>query len=77
MEDGRYGLVSHQLVQAGAATADISEPNTRFATWLRSADAAAQAGGLGLWGSCDQGSAPAGDTLAMQPAEAARRTSAA
>lgn len=77
MEDGRYGLVSHQLVQAGAATADISEPNTRFATWLRSADAAAQAGDLGLWGSCGQGSAPAGDTVAMQPAEAARRTSAA
>ncbi len=76
-EDGRYGLVAHQLVAAGAATADISEPNTRFASWLRSADAAAQAEGLGLWGSCSQGSAPAGGTVAMQPANAIRQVSVA
>jgi endonuclease YncB( thermonuclease family) len=76
-EDGRYALVAHQLVQEGAATADISEPNTRFATWLRSADAAAHAEGLGLWGSCGQGSAPAVDTVAMHPSDATRRIGAA
>lgn len=77
-DDGRYALVAHQLVASGAATADISEPNTRFASWLRSADAAAQAEGLGIWGSCDQGSVPAGDAIvAIQQADLTRRASAA
>ena len=77
-DDGRYALVAHQLVATGAATADISEPNTRFSIWLRSADAAAHAEGLGLWGSCGQGSAPADDAIiAMQQADLTRRVSAA
>jgi endonuclease YncB( thermonuclease family) len=75
-EDGRFALVAHQLVEEGAATADISEPNTRFATWLRSADAAAHAEGRGLWGGCQQGSAPASAPVTVQPADLARRTTA-
>lgn len=53
-EDGRFALVAHQLVQEGAAIADISEPNTRFASWLRGAEAVAQAETRGLWGVCEQ-----------------------
>jgi endonuclease YncB( thermonuclease family) len=54
-DDGKYVLVAHQLVQEGAVTADISEPNTRFASWLRGAESIAKAEGRGLWGSCQQG----------------------
>ncbi len=54
-DDGTYVLVAHQLVQEGAVTADISEPNTRFASWLRGAEAIAKAEGRGLWGGCQQG----------------------
>jgi endonuclease YncB( thermonuclease family) len=58
-EDGRFALVSHLLVEQGAVDADISEPNTRFASWLRGAKAVAESEGRGLWGECQQGSAPA------------------
>jgi micrococcal nuclease len=71
-DDGNFALVAHQLVLEGAATADISEPNTRFASWLRGADAVAQAEGRGLWSGCQQGSTPANDLLTAQPADRAR-----
>lgn len=77
-DEGQYALVAHQLVTTGAATADISEPNTRFSSWLRSADAVAQAEGRGLWGSCGQGSAPGSDTtLGFLQADVTRRASPA
>lgn len=72
-DDGRYVLVAHQLVQEGAATAGISEPNTRFASWLRGAEAVAQAEGRGLWGSCDQArSLPANPEMAVAVADGRR-----
>jgi endonuclease YncB( thermonuclease family) len=72
-DDGTYVLVAHQLVQNGAATADISEPNTRFASWLRGAEAVAQAEGLGLWGACEQGlAAPVTVPIALLPETAIR-----
>ena len=65
-DDGRYVLVAHQLVEQGAATAGISEPNTRFASWLRGAEAVAQAEGRGLWGACGQaGVQPMDSTVAV------------
>ena len=77
-DDGTYVLVAHQLVQQGAATAGISEPNTRFASWLRGAEAVAQAEGRGLWSACEQGQA--GDapvvTLVGQVADTGRRLTA-
>ena len=51
-QDGRYQLVSANLVAEGAAKARISEPNTRFSGWLMGGEAAAKAQGLGLWASC-------------------------
>ena len=57
-EDGRYFLVSESLVSDGAATAGISEPNTRYAGWLLGSQSAAKAEERGLWGSCeDEGNA--------------------
>lgn len=49
---GQPVLVSQQLIAEGAAQADISEPNTRFAGWLQQTEAEAQAQGAGLWGAC-------------------------
>ena len=54
--DGRYALVSASLVAEGAAQTRISEPNTRFSSWLLGSEAAAKAQGLGLWQSCGTGS---------------------
>jgi micrococcal nuclease len=75
-EDGKWVLVSHQLVQQGAATADISEPNTRFASWLRGAEAAAHAEGRGLWGACQQGvvGEPLTTQVTLQHVDPARRS---
>lgn len=52
-EDGRFFLVAEALVSEGAAKAGISEPNTRFASWLMGSESAAQAAGEGLWGACE------------------------
>ncbi|MBA2469129.1 MAG: thermonuclease family protein [Chloroflexia bacterium] len=52
-EDGRYFLVSEALVAEGAATAGISEPNTRYEGWLLGSQSIAKAEGLGLWGACE------------------------
>ncbi len=49
---GQPVLVSQQLIAEGAAQADISEPNTRFAGWLQQTEAEAEAQGAGLWGAC-------------------------
>lgn len=72
-DDGRYVLVAHQLVQEGAAEADISEPNTRFASWLRSAEAVAQAEGRGLWGACSSADAAAPIIVTLPVADTDRR----
>jgi micrococcal nuclease len=53
-EDGRYFLVSESLVSDGAATAGISEPNTRYAGWLLGSQSVAKAEERGLWGSCGE-----------------------
>ena len=58
-QDGRYQLVSALLVSEGAATANVSEPNTRFSGWLMGGEAAAKAQGLGLWTSCNAATTPA------------------
>jgi hypothetical protein len=47
-------LVSQQLVLAGAAQTDVSVPNTRFAGWLQSSQAAAQDADAGMWGICGE-----------------------
>lgn len=52
-EEGRFFLVSETLVGEGAAEADVSEPNTRFAGWLMGSESAARAESSGLWGACD------------------------
>lgn len=64
---GQPVLVSQALVAQGAATADISVPNTRFAGWLTQAEAEAQASGAGVWGACGEGAAvvPAPATTAF------------
>ncbi len=49
---GQPVLVSQQLIAEGAAQADISEPNTRFAGWLQQTEAEAEAQGAGLWSAC-------------------------
>jgi endonuclease YncB( thermonuclease family) len=51
-EDGGYTLVANALVSEGAVEAAISEPNTRFAGWLTSSQATAQAAGTGMWATC-------------------------
>lgn len=51
---GQPVLVSQQLIAQGAAEANISEPNTRFAGWLQQTEAEAQAGNAGLWGACGE-----------------------
>lgn len=56
-EDGRYFLVSEALVAQGAATAGISEPNTRYEGWLVGSQSMAKAEGRGLWGACDDAAA--------------------
>lgn len=62
-ENGQPVLVSQQLIQQGAAVADISEPNTRFAGWLQSAEKIARAEDTGLWGSCGQATSMESHTL--------------
>jgi micrococcal nuclease len=66
-DDGRFALVAHQLVSSGAAEADISEPNTRFASWLRSAEAAAQAEERGMWSTCSSADVTTSMTVATIP----------
>ncbi|HVL25666.1 MAG TPA: thermonuclease family protein [Thermomicrobiales bacterium] len=65
--DGQPTLVSAQLVAQGAAKADISVPNTRFAGWLTQSQAQAQAADAGLWSTCgdESGRTPATTMLAM------------
>jgi endonuclease YncB( thermonuclease family) len=53
-KDGQPVLVSQQLIAKGAAEANISEPNTRFAGWLQQTEAAAEQNGAGLWGACGE-----------------------
>lgn len=69
-EDGRFFLVAEALVSEGAAKAGISEPNTRFASWLMGSESAAQAAGEGLWGACEsEGIAvPDGTQAVLDPA---------
>ena len=70
---GQPVLVSEQLVEQGAATADISVPNTRFAGWLNAAQAQAQANGAGLWGTCGEGAAASTSApVATAPRDASR-----
>ena len=45
-------LINLELVAQGYARAVLFEPNDRYWNELRAAERAAQAGGLGLWGSC-------------------------
>ncbi len=62
-DEGLPMLVSQQMVAQGAAKADISVPNTRFAGWLNQAQAQAHANESGLWGSCGEASTqPTPDT---------------
>jgi endonuclease YncB( thermonuclease family) len=53
-ENGQPVLVSQQMVAQGAAEANISQPNTRFAGWLQQSQATAQSNGAGLWGACGE-----------------------
>ncbi len=50
--NGNQVLVSQALVGQGAATSDVSEPNSRYAGWLESTEQAAKDNGTGLWSSC-------------------------
>jgi endonuclease YncB( thermonuclease family) len=50
--DGNQVLVSQALVSQGAATSNVSEPNSRYAGWLNSTEQGAQQNGTGLWGIC-------------------------
>jgi endonuclease YncB( thermonuclease family) len=52
--NGQMVLASQQLIAQGAAEANISQPNTRFAGWLQQTQATAQADGAGIWGSCGE-----------------------
>ncbi|MEJ7839534.1 MAG: thermonuclease family protein, partial [Thermomicrobiales bacterium] len=51
-ESGGFTLVSQALVRDGAVNASISEPNTRFASWLTTSEASARGEGAGLWSAC-------------------------
>ncbi len=53
-EAGEPVLASQQLVASGAAEADISHPNSRFAGWLESSEAGARNAGDGIWGACGE-----------------------
>ncbi|MBA2776496.1 MAG: thermonuclease family protein, partial [Chloroflexia bacterium] len=53
--DGRFFLVSEELVSEGAATVGISEPNTRYEGWLLGSQSVAKAEQRGLWGACAGG----------------------
>ncbi|MGC4189915.1 MAG: thermonuclease family protein [Thermomicrobiales bacterium] len=68
-QDGRYQLVSANLVAEGAAKANISEPNTRFSGWLMGGEAAAKAQGLGLWASCGTPDAAGSASASTTPAQ--------
>ena len=66
--DGGWSLVSEALIREGAAEAGISQPNTRFAAWLQGSQTAAEGEGLGMWGSCEDGTVASTDTLlALRP----------
>ena len=72
--DGAWVLVSEALVSEGAASADISQPNTRFAAWLQASQATAEAEGVGMWADCDGDTAAGNDApLAFRPAGLAFR----
>jgi endonuclease YncB( thermonuclease family) len=53
-DEGRYSLVAEALVSQGAATVAISEPNTRFKSWLLGTQSVAKSNEAGLWGACEQ-----------------------
>jgi endonuclease YncB( thermonuclease family) len=61
-EDGSYTLVSQALVREGAMTANISEPNTRFASWLTASQATAESEALGMWSACAVSGESTGET---------------
>ena len=67
-EDGRYFLVSEALVAEGAATAGISEPNTRYEGWLLGSQSIARAEERGLWGACEGDLAEVDAPRAIAPA---------
>lgn len=67
-DDGRYFLVAEELVAQGAATAGISEPNTRYAGWLTGSESIARNEGRGLWGACQDEAADAPEQQAIVPA---------
>jgi endonuclease YncB( thermonuclease family) len=50
--DGAPSFVATALVADGAAAAAPDDSNTRYAGWIASADAAAQANDAGMWGAC-------------------------
>jgi endonuclease YncB( thermonuclease family) len=62
-EDGSYTLVSQALVREGAMTAAISEPNTRFASWLTASQATAESEALGMWSACAAAGDGSGETV--------------
>ena len=66
-DNGTYSLVSEAMVAQGGATVAISEPNTRFASWLMGTQSVAKGEERGIWGSCDQ---PASSTSLPDPAQA-------
>jgi endonuclease YncB( thermonuclease family) len=69
-ETGSYTLVSQALVREGAAAAAISEPNTRFASWLTSSEASAQSESVGLWATCGEtGDSSGGETPSVNAIE--------
>jgi endonuclease YncB( thermonuclease family) len=55
-DEGRFSLVAEALVSQGAATVAISEPNTRFESWLMGTQSVAKSNEAGLWGACEQDS---------------------
>ncbi|MGH2560506.1 MAG: hypothetical protein ACRDJH_15700 [Thermomicrobiales bacterium] len=57
-DGGGRRLVAQALVAQGAAVPAIKEPDTRFAAWLETARAMAEANGAGLWGACDASASP-------------------
>lgn len=51
-DSGNQVLVSQALVSQGAATSEVSEPNSRYAGWLNSTEQEAQNSDAGLWSAC-------------------------
>lgn len=51
---GNQILVSQALVQNGAATSKVSQPNSRYESWLTTSQQDAENNGVGIWRLCGQ-----------------------